>query len=381
VILRKILSSKRLEIRNIHSHGDRLGIFHVSNGGLINLHNTSEDCNWILRITHNINNLEIFSGCPPQILEFQDVFFIPGLWCLYDSEGHRIIESCTRRGILLDEIINAPETITLPARVPSIDLPLVYLGIVNTYWGHFLTESISRLWALDGYLPLGDHLLLFDGAHSNMEQDIYPSISKFLSAGELQPATYKDITGPIRINKMFVPWASFSNRGQAFSAHTNSPHQVAERLLGGTLKSKSDRPVYLSRSRLTGSATGRVIRNEVDLETFLSSYGVLVCYPEMMSLDDQVRLFNNYSTFIGCWGSAFHNMIFCLQVCGVRIHVLSGWRINPNYFLFDAILGLESHYINCLLPTPGLQGLQGSMMDMYIDISLIRAYLLEHQII
>ena len=99
---------------------------------------------------------------------------------------------------------------------------------------------------------------------------------------------------------------------------------------------KSNQPVYLSRSRLFNR---RLIRNEVEFENLLKSHGMLVCYPETMSLQEQIWLFNGYTTFIGCWGSALHNLIFCVNVTGITLHIMSGWRINPNYFLFDANSG------------------------------------------
>ena len=195
-----------------------------------------------------------------------------------------------------------------------------------------------------------------------------------------------------------MPSPSFANRGHAYSAHTIFPCRVAEYLLlGRAAKLKSNRPVYLSRSRLSTSGTGRVIRNEPEFEEWLSSCGALICRPETMSLEQQVFMFNNYTTFIGCWGSAFHNLMFCRELCGVTLHILSGWGMNPNYFLFDAILGLESHYINCLRPTPGAPQpgptphrdprwfehpwYKYSMIDMDIDIGLMRSYLAENQII
>jgi hypothetical protein len=369
--------SNRLQIRKIFGgSGDRLTVFRVDNSGIIKFHNISEDKSWMKAVTSHLTELSIHDGNPDCIIEVDNVAFVPGLNCLYDSDGHKIIESTTRRGLDLDEIIDAPETIELPECASSIDLPVVYLGVINYHWGHFLTESISRLWSLDRHTSTENHLLLLGGVHNG---DTSCAVNYFLDAVKVEHELYKGVTEPIKVRKAFVPLASFSNRGQAYSAHIIFPHKLAERLLGSwTPKVKSNRPVYLSRSRLFNR---RLIRNEVEFENFLKSHGMLVCYPETMSLQEQIWLFNGYTTFIGCWGSALHNLIFCVDVTRITLHIMSGWRINPNYFLFDAISGLESHYINCLRPTPGVQELHGPMIDMYIEINLMRSYLAENQMI
>ena len=180
--MNKIPSSERLGIRNICSHSDHLDIFCMSNGGIIKFHNPTEDKTWISAVSSLFAELEIFCGCPTSILEVQNAIFVPDFHCLYDSAGHRILESCIRRGVLLDQIVGAPETIAVPNCMASVDLPLVYLGPIIHHWGHFLTESISRLWSLDGYLPGEDSLLLFGGNSG----DPSSPINQFLNAGTLE---------------------------------------------------------------------------------------------------------------------------------------------------------------------------------------------------
>src|SRR3954447_23821553 len=125
----------RLEIRSVYTE-IRRSIFSISNGGSINLYNPAGDETWMSRVTSNLVALKAFSGRPQIITEITDAIFVPGYNCLYDRDGHRILESCIRRGIELDDIIDAPETISLPDCSVSIDYPLVYLGILGYHWGH-----------------------------------------------------------------------------------------------------------------------------------------------------------------------------------------------------------------------------------------------------
>jgi Glycosyltransferase 61 len=360
---------------------NRLAVFGISSGGNMNFHNPSGDEGWVSTVTANLLKLEVFSGCPQTITEINNAIFLPEYNCLFDCKGQRVLETCIRRGIQLDEVIDAPQTIPLPKSLSSVVKSLVFLGGINYHWGHFLTESISRLWCLDRYFSTKTKFLFFENRDSNVG-NTYNSISTFLNSGTEEQLMYEGVVGPLRIQNAFVPSASFQNRGQAYSGHAIFPHKVADRMLvGRNPKLKSNQPVYFSRSRLSNSISGRLIRNEAQFENFLESIGVLICYPETITLEEQVKLLNEHNTFIGCWGSALHNLVFTLDISGVTLHILSGWRINSNYFLFDAILGLESHYINCLRPTPGVQQLDGPMIDMYIDMNIMLSYLSENEII
>src|SRR5262249_49413074 len=150
--------------------------------------------------------------------EISNAIFVPGYSCLYDRDGHRILESCTRRGIQLDEIIDAPETISLPDCSNSIDCPLVYLGMMSYHWGHFLTESISRLWSVDAGFPIRSKFAFFGGRHSPTD-DTNNAIRSFLNSGTAHQLMPEGVLEPLRIQKAFVPSPSFQNRGQAYSGH------------------------------------------------------------------------------------------------------------------------------------------------------------------
>jgi hypothetical protein len=302
--------SNTLEIRNIYTdRSNFLAIFAIGNGGNITFHNLSGDQAWISTVTANLVKLKVFSGCPNIVTEVSDAIFLPQYNCLFDNQGHRIIDTCILRGIDLNEIIDAPETISLPKSMYSVVVPLVYLSRINHHWGHFLTEGISRLWVLDELFATDNKFLFFGDRYSNSgETD--NSINTFLDSATAGHPVYIGVPGPLRIRQAIVPSPSFQNRGRAYSGHAIFPQKVADRMLiERNPKAKSNQPVYFSRSRLSNSISGRLIRNEAQLENFLGSRGVLVCYPETMTLAEQVSLVNSHSTFVGCWGSALHSLI------------------------------------------------------------------------
>lgn len=85
-------------------------------------------------------------------------------------------------------------------------------------------------------------------------------------------------------------------------------------------------------------------------------------------------MINAHRTFIGCWGSAFHNLLFHLDPTRASTHLLCEDLINPNYYMIDAVLGLDANYVQCLDFTPGAQ--QGwPHFDLSLDVEQAMAYL------
>jgi hypothetical protein len=296
---------------------------------------------------HN-NQIKLHGGHPPGVLELNDVFLINGDGhdCLYDASGRRIEQSCVRRGANGREfILSEIEVIDLPAEYDTLAEPVLYLSSLNEHWGHFLTETISRLWARYEYPELRGMTALYRGYFPGALDD-YPYISDFFRALSGAPLRMASVTRPTKINKCFVPAASFSNRNEAYTSHLLSVHDVARSILGDVVPKANDRPVYLSRSRLKG--VDRSVVNEAELEAELVDRGFDLVYPETMTLAAQIKLFNSRAIIVGCCGSAFHGMMFGMNRPRVSTYTLCYKWVNENYTLSDLVAGHRSHYL-CVL--------------------------------
>ena len=76
-------------------------------------------------------------------------------------------------------------------------------------------------------------------------------------------------------------------------------------------------------------------------------------HPERRSLIDQVRLVNEHSIFVGCWGSAFHTLAFRVDPKPPETHVISEPNLNQNFQLFDGLIGIRANYIRAAHVAPG----------------------------
>ena len=301
---------------------------------------------------------------PPVLLERVSVYFVPGSVSLYDCEGQRIGESCLRRRPGLH--LPGPEQIAVPQSCRTIHEPMLYLAWVQDHWGHFLTEGISRLWARHVHPETRD-LRCF----TTLGYPLARQVRDYLDLLGLRGERFTHFNETVRIDTCFVPAASFTDRAAVFSDHLQPSREVA--VLSGVARGQaaSSQPVYLSRSQL---GFGRKTRREAELEQALSDRGVLIVYPEQLSLGQQIALFNTHQVFIGTWGSAFHGMSLALAPDRLTTHVLCEGIPGPNYLMFDALLGCAAHYVQAMQPTPG-ESQQWPDLDFTIDVETFVDYL------
>ena len=236
-----------------------------------------------------------------------------------------------------------PETIEVPVNANWLDRSVLFSGPANKrHWGIFLTEGLSRFWALE-HPDLPSDLAVLGGRQAAKEAG-RDFISVVLHHGGIERERVLVTDMVTVLPEVFVPHPSFAIRGQAFSAHALLPERVAEEICGNSCE-PSEQPVYLTRSRLTAHKQ----RNEGEgaFDAILAERGVKVVAPETLSFEDQVRLVNRHSTFIGCVGSAFHSLLFA--AAGRRLRtVVIGHSVNPHYatyVMFDLLKRIEAHYV------------------------------------
>lgn len=327
-----------------------------------------------LEIENAFTAIEMIPGFPQELLEMKDVFVFAGRTrrCLYDSDGRRIEATCLLRERGGANILwHAEEQVEIPSDFVTIEQPLVYQSMYFDHWGHFLLESVSRLWAHHARPELRRHDNFFlpywyDGEHST-------NVTAFLAGLAEVPLTFRRMPAAAKIETCFVPTASFSELIRGYRGHLAAIHDVAARNLRGRELKRGDQPVYLSRSRLAPNEVSRRIVNERDFEDRLERHGFRIVHPETMNLSDQVALFNEHRVFIGCQGSAFHNILFALTGEEVTTHVICE-RLSPkNFLIVDAMVGNQANYLRALGPS-GEPGEPEESPALSIDVEMAMLY-------
>ncbi len=265
--------------------------------------------------------------------------------CLYDATGARIDESRQVRYAYdpTPEYWSSSERIQGLAVHEEIRDPVVYRAVYFEHWGHFLLESTSRLWAEFQRPELRGLPSVY--AVAGGAAAIVGRYAEFLELAGVNAMPLFEPGRRVRFSKCYIPDASFVIGSYAHPSHLQAPHRVARALVGAP--ARDDQPVYFSRSDpALGGHAQRRMRNEAELEGELARAGVRIVHMQTLSLAEQVALMNTHRVFIGAWGSAFHNLFFCLDPAQVQTFVLIPRWPPRDFVLVDTIVGNDAHYLS-----------------------------------
>jgi hypothetical protein len=236
------------------------------------------------------------------------------------------------------------------AGVPDADLDeeVVYLGwLFPNHFGHFLTESLARTWFLEQLDPSVRVVFHHKGRAQRPPEGWALRILELFGVPRDRILV---LDAPTRVRRMFVPEPLFAPRSTAqdhkVRAHQEMirPYRTVASRIADAVKS-SEQPVYLSRRLL--SSGQRPIVGESELEGVLRENGFRIAHPQRMTIEDQIKLVNEHTDIFSSTGSAAHNVLFALQ--SPRLHLLTNEdRFSPNFFLFSAIAGAPTTFVNCL---------------------------------
>jgi capsular polysaccharide biosynthesis protein len=286
-------------------------------------------------LQRQVNRVEIRGGTP-EFSVIDDYIYVPVDRATFQRRDR---ESLTR-----EPSANETETI---APALTIDEDVVYLGWLFSHYGHFLMQSLARVWHLADLDPSVN--VIFHAA--NPEQSRPTSwAQRILAAFGIPPERILTLDQPARIRRLIVPEPLFAPRSVA-DDHTVRVHEamaepyrnLAARIAGDSRP--SPQPLYLSRRRLPSSQ--RLIIGEAQLEDLLRQQGFRITYPETMPFEEQVRLINSHTDIFSNAGSAAQNVLFALHA--PRLHLLtSGAQFSPDYFMHKTLVGSPTTFINGL---------------------------------
>lgn len=232
------------------------------------------------------------------------------------------------RGGVTEQVAPEPQS--------QVDEEVIYLGWYFGHFGHFLMESLVRTWFLAEIDP--SVKVVF-----HRKARLTPSgiTGRILQEFGIPSDRILFLDQPTLLRRVFVPEPLYE---LSCAAHARMPapfRQVAARIVDGG--QVLDQPVYLSR-RLLPSHLRQVV-GEYELEEILRENGFRIAYPETMTFEDQVRLFNQHSDIFTSAGSAAYNVLFSLN--RPTLHVLTCGIPREDFFLAPAVAEASSAYCNC----------------------------------
>jgi hypothetical protein len=243
---------------------------------------------------------------------------------VYDSAG-AIIEVAMHAGHL--------EIRHIPAVSSTTNMPIEWLagswlfgGFLRVDFGHFLTESLGRLWALDnlrepvagvvfinmnGRPRHGDHFepeVIEKASHHAISG--FPFISEVFEILQL-PKPVRVVGMPVKVERLIIPsqLMGLSAKNDLIGGHPTFRHFIERRFTPEVVRPRNRR-IYVSRARLDPKSS--FFFQEALLESNLQREGYEIIYPESMTIRAQVETFAAASHVVLATGSASHLLALCL---------------------------------------------------------------------
>lgn len=277
-----------------------------------------------------------------------EFIFDPRFNCVFDNNGRRIESSILSRGSAWHSHLNPDR---LDKVEPSITIDNgVYGGVLfGQHYGHFLIESMSRLWVLDPDYHMELSPVIFRRAKGRH------NVSKFVEE-IFDVIGIKDLSDmpetQVHVKNGLIPSAA-AKAGFISSTYLNFMRKIGDKLVEKLpLESKDNyrKKVYLSRSKLPSIV--RKIGRERELERILLKQGFDIIFPEFLSLPQQIQIFNNAELIAGPIGSAFHTLPLTRNPNLKILYLVEADPKQSYYTDIDQAMGLESEMLCCLYSHP-----------------------------
>lgn len=250
----------------------------------------------------------------PDILRMQGLVYSPGTdgpWGVFDR-GQKAVTACRfwqggAEPHTPGQVLVTPLPYTSVEPDPS-GQTYIYVGHIHDNYPHFLVSTFCRYWPLS-LLKGTDYKLLYHSGHDISHWFTFPYVAALFDALDLQPDRFVRFDRSVRLADLIIPCPAFEETGFAHRAFARACNEIGARMAAPFLdRARSDRPLYLSKARLTRG--GGCIVNEEDLMSALDRHGVDIAFPETLDLSQQIALFYNRRLIIAQTGSSLHTSIF-----------------------------------------------------------------------
>jgi capsular polysaccharide biosynthesis protein len=309
----------------------------------------------------------------PRIDEYADVWFVPAFRAVYRDNGKLLHSSVFRR---YQGEMGTPTVVDV-AQLRNTAVSVVralYGGVMyGGHYGHFLIETLSRLWPLVVPKIAGDIsacAVLYSSEGMPPNQRPMRPVQMILEGLQLE-SRLSVLEQPVHVDTLVIPDQASVIGQEMFTVFRTLLRQVGQRVVAkygeSGCRKRFPRKIYLSRSQLPLYAYRRVT-NEKFLERILEKSGFAIIHPQRLSLPEQIDMFSQAELIVGTIGSAFHTMLLA-DVSRTRILCLAYDRPDGlnTYTAVDRVCEADTKYIECLYPHPFCMK-QRSNKDVIIDV-------------
>ncbi|UVC28649.1 DUF563 domain-containing protein [Pantoea sp. SOD02] len=219
----------------------------------------------------------------------------------------------------------ASYTPTSLSKPQYLDEDVIFGGVLHRHFGHFITESLCRLWYAIKYRTPGQKVVFLK------ESNFKEKYLKLLNIAGLNSNEIIIIEEPMRFRSVVIP-----EQSTLFFSYFNSNFIVPHEKMMKDIAPSEHKKVYLSRSKFTKND----IINENYFEDFFRKQGYFIAYPETLTMEEQISLMKGANDIASVMGTASHLVLFAKKNANVIMLLRSRNKFNH---MQQMILEAKSH--------------------------------------
>lgn len=256
------------------------------------------------------------------------------------------------RGGVVDQNNNYVPLSALDDRVQSaydftiseyVDQKVVFCGYLINHWGHFLVESVTRLWYFLEKDPSVDKYVFF--IEENSEREVQGNFRAFLELLTIWDKV-EIINKPTQYREVVIPELSLKLRGYYSPKYIDVFDTVANNITVDPSWCKYKK-IYFSRSQL---AKNRFFEFGFEaLDNFFSRNDYKILFPEKLPLAEMIYYIRHAEVVATVSGTLPHNMLFANQ--NQTLQIVERCVVNNDYQVHINIMkNLHTVYIDANMP-------------------------------
>lgn len=266
-----------------------------------------------------------------------------------------------------------------PGRIMHLRGTWLFGGVYNPQFGHFFSETLARVWALD-HIDEKIEGVLFFPVYNAYRDTAEASFGDLFSIVDTR-FKWKIVDQFYQVDKLIIP-----PQGSGIKTDMMSSPEYRAYLRGhmrNDLPPTGHDKIYISRSEFTEKR--RSILGETRLEDLLRDEGYLIFHPQNHSLVDQVRHYRSARHIIGPDGSPFHLVNY---VCNpdTKVAIIKRRKSGEYQYMLDQTRWFEAgtgigldHCLSYWAPAGVRRA--ALMMSAEVDFAAMGQTLLKHGMI
>ena len=206
----------------------------------------------------------------------------------------------------------------LPDMTGAETLQGTYLfgGIGRHHFGHFLMESIARLWAMDGRYERFDGLVMLPFARTDFGSVLRRRLLAFFELMGVDMPLHL-VKTPVVADRLLIPAQGFGH--QQWACGTEAFRSYVRGQIALNCPAQGPEKLYISRAKLKHGH--QKVDQEARIEEMMQSAGYAVFHPQRHSIAAQIQVYRAAKVIVGGDGSAFHLVPFAMQE-GARVALI-----------------------------------------------------------